>query len=100
MNKFELCFVGYDEFENEEEAKEFGFKMEEALGFLTKDNLNLYLANVEDMMKLGVVSLTYDGVNVKLNLNGSIIFDYDCVNEEEASNLKENLEGLIQYLKW
>lgn len=100
MSKYELCFVGYDEFEDEAKAKEFGFEMEKALGFLTKDNLNLYLANVEDMYELSIVSLTYEANIVKLNLNGKIIFDYECVNEQEASRLKENLEDLVKYLKW
>lgn len=49
MSKFELCFVGYMDFKDKEEALEFGCKMEDALGFLTKENLNLYLCQCKEM---------------------------------------------------
>ena len=47
--KFELEFVGYMGFENHEEALDFGYKLEKVLGELTKDNVNLYLSNVQEM---------------------------------------------------
>jgi len=47
--KFELEFVGYMEFENREEALNLGYELEKTLGELTKNNINLYLSNVQEM---------------------------------------------------
>lgn len=45
--KFEFEFVGYMDLEDKEKALELGYKLEEKLGELTKDTINLYLSNVE-----------------------------------------------------
>lgn len=47
--QFELEFTGYMDFECIEDAREFGYKLEEELGKYTKDNVNLYLTGVVAM---------------------------------------------------
>ena len=46
--RFELEFVGYMNFKDEDEAKKFAYELEEALGFLTRNDCNLYLSDVKE----------------------------------------------------
>lgn len=51
--KFEFVFVGYMNCKDKETALKRGYEMEDALGYLTKDNLSLYLADVNKTKKMG-----------------------------------------------
>lgn len=45
--KFEIEFVGYMDFDDYDKAKKFAYEMEKSLGFLTRNDLNLYCSDVK-----------------------------------------------------
>ena len=49
MTKFEFEFVGYLECENKEEAEKLLYKYEDALGFLTRNDLCVYATNLTEV---------------------------------------------------
>ena len=94
--KFELEFVGYMDFDDYEEAKKFGYEMERSLGFLTRNDLNLYLSEV----KKHIVTETEN----RFHIEDYGIWDYgkqlswselkDVLNELYDENLK--LKDMIE----
>lgn len=72
---FELEFVGYMDFESIDEAREFGYKLEEELGEYTKDNVNLYLSNVKET-----------GTDT---VDGGVLYGLFCRVREYSRKLKE-----------
>lgn len=47
--RYEIEFVGYMCFTNEEEAREFAYELEKHLGYFTRNDCNLYLSNLKEM---------------------------------------------------
>lgn len=47
--RYEIEFIGYMCFTNEEEAKEFAYELEKHLGYFTRNDCNLYLSKMKEM---------------------------------------------------
>ena len=56
MVKFEFQFVGYLECENKTEAQKILYAYERALGYLTRNDLNLYATELKEMPNEEVVT--------------------------------------------
>ena len=86
---FELEFVGYNDFKNREEALKFGLELEKKLGELTKDNVNLYLSNVSEVVEFE--EFTDEDTGIKVGVNPEAI-----TSKEQGEAIKKfmaNLKG-------